>query len=95
MLDLLNLRMIYEWHFSEDAILSNIETQMCNIAALICSNCPVQAKWHTKGLLRHGGNLKDAKLAHELGLAIAALCDCKTGNVEGIDTIDFGDTSPH
>lgn len=92
---LLNLKMIYEWHFSEDTILSNVETQMCNVAALICSNCPVQVKWHTKGLIRHGGSIEDAQFAHDLGLAIAELSNCKTGNVESIDSIDFDDQTPH
>ena len=27
---------------AEDAILNPVESQMCNIAALICCNCPVQ-----------------------------------------------------
>lgn len=86
--------MIYEWHFAEDAILSNIETQMCNIAALICSNCPTQAKWHTKGLVRHGGSLDDARFAQKAGLAVAAMYDCKTGMIESVDDIDFDNQSP-
>ncbi|KAK2038045.1 hypothetical protein LZ31DRAFT_599955 [Colletotrichum somersetense] len=39
----LNTQLNYEYYISEDAILDPIETQMCNVAALICCNCPVQA----------------------------------------------------
>lgn len=87
--DLLNLKHIYEWHFSEDAILGAVETQMANIAALICANCPVQAVWHTRGLVNHGGTMENAKLSQAIGLAIAALYQCKTGKITPVEEIDF------
>lgn len=87
--------MIYEWHFSEDAVLGPVETQMCNTAALICSNCPVQAMWHTRGLLRHGGSVDQAKLAQGIGLEIATLYDCKTGDIVKVDDISLDVKSPH
>lgn len=83
--------MLYDENISEDTILSNIETQMCNVAALICSNSPVQVLWHTKGLIRQGGTLRDAKLAHDIGLAIARFYSCETGHVQGVESIDFDD----
>ena len=91
----MNLESAYEWYISEDAILNNVQTQMCNVAALICSNCPVQAVWHTKGLIRHGGSMDMARFAHDLGLSIAELYGCKTGNVTPVDEIDFADERPH
>ncbi|KAF3020221.1 hypothetical protein E8E14_011646 [Neopestalotiopsis sp. 37M] len=86
---LLNLKHIYEWHFSEDSILGAVETQSCNVAALICANCPVQAMWHARGLLRHGGALAQAKLAQAIGLEIAALYECKTGEIVPVEDIDI------
>lgn len=71
-LDLLNVKTNYEMWMSEDAILSNIETQMCNTALLICNNSAEQALWHLRGLVRHGGTLDQARFAQELlGLAVA------------------------
>ncbi|KAH7146504.1 hypothetical protein EDB81DRAFT_883912 [Dactylonectria macrodidyma] len=90
---LLNLEMIYQWYFSEDTILNPIETQMCNASALICSNCPVQAMWHTRGIVRHSGTKNQAKFAQEIGLAIASLYDCKTGEIVPVDDIDIGSQS--
>lgn len=87
--DLLNLKHVYEWHFSEEAILGAVETQMANIAALICANCPVQAIWHTRGLVNHGGTMESAKLAQTIGLEIAALYQCKTGKITPVEEIDF------
>lgn len=95
MTDLLNQRMIYEWYISDDRILSNVETQMCNAAALICSNCPVQAMWHTRGIVRLGGSMEQAKYAVDLGLAVAKLYGSKTGDVVLVDDIDFDDKKPH
>ena len=89
------MEMAYEWYISEDAILDNVETQMCNVAALICCNCPVQAMWHTKGLIRHGGSMDMARLAQHIGLSIAKLYECKTGDVVPVDEIDFADNKPH
>ncbi|ETS72881.1 hypothetical protein PFICI_15404 [Pestalotiopsis fici W106-1] len=74
---LLNTQLAYEYYISEDAILTPIETQMCNIAALICCECPVQAMWHTRGLINHGGSMEEAQFAQDLGLAIAELSGCK------------------
>lgn len=93
--DLLNQKMIYEWYISEDTILGPIETQMCNVAALICSNCPVQAMWHARGIVRHGGSISDARFAQDLGLAIAERNNCKTGDIVKVDDIDFEDSRPH
>jgi hypothetical protein len=87
--------MLYEWYFAEEAILSATETQMCNTAALICSNCPVQAMWHTRGIVRLGGSLENAHFAQGLGLAVAELYGCKTGDIVPVDDIDFEDEAPH
>ncbi|KAH6698165.1 hypothetical protein BKA61DRAFT_710161 [Leptodontidium sp. MPI-SDFR-AT-0119] len=91
---LLNLKFYYEWNLSEVAILSAVETQMCNAAALICSFCPTQATWHTRGIVRHGGTIKDARMAQGLGLAIAELYDARTGDIEKIEDIDLEDQTP-
>lgn len=78
--------------FSDDAILNPVETQMCNVAALICSNSPRQALWHTRGVLRHGGTIEQAKFAQELSLAAVEAFDCKIGHITKVDEIDFEDT---
>jgi len=87
--DLLCAMMPYEWFVSEDAILSNVETQLCTTAALICASCPVQAVWHTKGIVRHGGSKEQARFAQEFALEIARFYDCKTDGVVMVDDVDF------
>ncbi|KDN64645.1 hypothetical protein CSUB01_04283 [Colletotrichum sublineola] len=91
----LNTQLHYEYYISEDAILNPIETQTCNIAALICSNCPVQVMWHTRGLMNHGGSMQEAKFAHQIGLAIAKLSDSKVGDITPVERIDFEHYTPH
>lgn len=91
--DLLNLKHVYEWHFSEDTILGAVETQMANVAALICANCPVQAMWHTRGLLRHGGTMDHARLAQTIGLEIASLYKCQTGKIIPVEEINISTKS--
>ncbi|KAJ5381025.1 uncharacterized protein N7496_003453 [Penicillium cataractarum] len=92
---LLALKFGYEYWFSEDAILSNVQTQMCNAAALICSKSPVQAMWHTRAIIRHGGNLDQARMAQDIALRIAYHYNCDTGDIIKVDDIDFEDTRPH
>ncbi|KAJ9156045.1 hypothetical protein NKR23_g804 [Pleurostoma richardsiae] len=91
---LLNLKFVYEWYLSEDTILSSTETQMCNAAALICSGNPVQALWHTRGILRHGGGIEQARLSQYIGLEIARLYDCKIGDIVRADDIEVDVKSP-
>lgn len=79
---------------SEDRILSNVETQMSNMAALLCSDCPDQLLWHTKGLIRHGGTLDQARFAQDLGLEVAHACGCKLSKIPEIDEIDFKASQP-
>lgn len=86
--DLLNIKTNYELWASEDAILSNIETQMSNVGLLICNNSPEQALWHLRGLVRHGGSLDQARFAQELGLAVAKQFDAKTGKILMVDEVD-------
>jgi hypothetical protein len=95
LLDLLALKFGYEYWFSENAILSNVQTQMCNAAALVCSNSPVQAMWHTRAIIRHGGNMDQARMAQDMALRIAQQYNCNTGNIIKVDDIDFEDTRPH
>lgn len=88
---LLTLNHVYEWYFSETAILSAVETQLCNTASLICSNCPVQAMWHTRGIIRHGGNVDDARFAQRMALEIAKYYDSRTGVITPVDQIPMED----
>lgn len=60
---------------------------MCNVAAIICSNAPLQALWHTKGLIRHWGSVDQAKFVHDLALAIAKANGCTTGDITAVDSI--------
>lgn len=83
------LKLIYEHYVSEDAILSPLETQICYTVLLTCYNSPVQALWHTKGIVRHGGTLEQARFAQDLGLAIARQFGCKTGEITKVDEIEF------
>lgn len=78
------------YYISELSILSAQETQMCNAAALICSSCPVPAMWHTRGIVRFGGNVEDAAFAQGLALDVAGFYGVKTGEVKRVDEIDFG-----
>lgn len=92
-LDLMNLKSAYENYFSEDQIINNIETQLCNTAALICSNCETQALWHTRGIVRHGGSVEQAEFAQELGLKIAEYYGAKTGSIMRVADMDWNDTT--
>jgi hypothetical protein len=89
---LLNLETIYQLWISEDAILSNFETQMCTTTLLTCLDSPVQALWHTRGLIRHGASLEQARFAQDLGLAIAKQFGCKTTGITMVDDIVFDET---
>ncbi|EOD43912.1 putative carboxymuconolactone decarboxylase protein [Neofusicoccum parvum UCRNP2] len=86
---LVNMTIIYEHWVSEDAILSNVETQMCNTVALECIDSPVQALWHTRGIVRHGGTLEDARFAQDFGVAVANQFGCRTGELTKVDDIQF------
>lgn len=68
---------------------------MINIAALICSNSPVQATWHTRGLIRHGGTKEQAKFAQELALAVAEQYELKLEPIIKVDDIDFNSVTLH
>ncbi|KEF60998.1 uncharacterized protein A1O9_02562 [Exophiala aquamarina CBS 119918] len=59
------------------------------MAALLCSDCPDQLLWHTKGLVRHGGSLDQARFAQDLGIAVAQACGCKTNGITKLEEIDF------
>ncbi len=72
---------------SEDAILSNIETQLCNVALLTCNNSPVQAGWHLNGLLRHGATKEEAQFAQDLALAVAQQFNVKTGSITKVEDV--------
>lgn len=74
---------------SEDRILSDVETQMCNTTLLTCWNSPVHALWHTKGVVRLGGTIEQAKFAQDLGIAIAEQFNSKTGDITLANDIDF------
>ena len=45
--------------------------------------------WHTRGVVRHGGTLEDARFAQDLGIAIAQEFQCQTGNITMVDDIVF------
>lgn len=68
---------------------------MINIPALICSNSPVQAMWHTKGLIRHGGSKEQAKFAQDLAMSVVEYYELRVGAVTKVDDIDFDDATPH
>ncbi|KAL4960226.1 uncharacterized protein BDV14DRAFT_193103 [Aspergillus stella-maris] len=92
---LLNLETIYELWISETHILDAIETQCCNAVALICSGSPVQAMWHTRGIVRHGGTLEVARFAQDIGVAVATAYVIPIDKVVKVDDIAFDDTKPH
>lgn len=84
-----------EWYVSEDGVLDFVETELVNAAALTCSNCPMQAMWHTRGIVRHGGSIEQARFVQEVALRIAKMYDAKTGDVMLVDQIDFEDEGSH
>lgn len=88
-------QMTLEWYVAEDGILDFVETEMINSAALICSNCPTQAMWHTRGIVRHGGTKAQARFVQELALKVAERFEVKTGRILGVDEIDFEDERSH
>lgn len=78
---------------SEDSILSNLETQLCNLALLICNNSPTQALWHLNGLLRHGATKEQAQFAQDLGLAVAKQFDARTGVITKVEELSTKNSS--
>ncbi|EME42326.1 hypothetical protein DOTSEDRAFT_25943 [Dothistroma septosporum NZE10] len=80
---------------SEDSILSFVETELVYAAALICSNAPQQATWHTRGIVRQGGTKEQAGFVQQLSLRIADMYDCKTGNITPVDEIEWEDKKSH
>ncbi|KAI1607836.1 hypothetical protein EDD36DRAFT_500442 [Exophiala viscosa] len=90
---LLNQKLIYEFWAADDRILSNVETELLAIGALITMNCPDQLIWHMKGAIRHGANEQQARLAYELGMAVAKATDCKLSKMPTLDEIDLGNSS--
>lgn len=51
--------------------------------------------WHTRGIVRHGGNMDQARFAQDLGIAVAKEYGCKTGDIIKVDDIPFDDKTPH
>lgn len=45
--------------------------------------------WHTRGVVRHGGTLEQARFAQDLGLAISQKFSCKTGDIIKVEDIEF------
>jgi len=90
---LLNQKLIYEFWAADDRILNNVETELVAIGALVAMNCPDQLTWHLKGAIRHGGTIRQAQFAFELGLAIAQAAGCKLENMPTLEEIDFGPTA--
>nr|RBQ92401.1 hypothetical protein FVER53263_09384 [Fusarium verticillioides] len=88
---LLYTKWSYECWFSEDAILSLKETQICTTAAIMCVNSPTQALWHTRGIVRVGGTIEEARLTQEMMLRIANRFSARTGDIVAVDDIDFDD----
>jgi len=90
---LLNQKLVYEFWAADDRILSNVETELLAIGALITMNCPEQLIWHMKGAIRHGATEQQARFAYELGMAVAKATDCKLGKMPTLDEIDLGNSS--
>lgn len=86
--DLLNIKTNYELWMSEDAILSDVETQLCNLALLICNNSPQQAGWHLHGCLRHGATKEEAKFSQDLALAVARQFGVNVGNIQKVEDLE-------
>ena len=85
------MKTAYELWFSEDSILDPIETQMCIASAITCSGAPVQAMWHTRGIVRHGGTKEQAEFAQQIALQVADKFNSATGQVTLVEGIDWDD----
>lgn len=86
---------VLDYVISEDAILDLVDTELCMTAALICSQNPGQAVWHSKGIIRQGGTLDDVRLTHQVALRMAELYGCNVGDLPSVDSIDFDEVSVH
>ncbi|KAF5987663.1 carboxymuconolactone decarboxylase [Fusarium coicis] len=60
-------------------------------ASIMCVNSPTQALWHTRGIVRVGGTIEEARLTQEMVLRIANRFGAKTGDIVAVDVIDFDD----
>jgi hypothetical protein len=45
--------------------------------------------WHTRGIVRHGGTLEQARFSQDIGIAIASHFDCKTGDIIKVEDVEF------
>ncbi|KAH6971266.1 hypothetical protein BKA56DRAFT_661156 [Ilyonectria sp. MPI-CAGE-AT-0026] len=78
---LIGFKWIYEYWFSEDAILSRVETQMCTATANACTDAPNEALWHTRGIIRMGGSKEQAQFVQDIFLRIAQEYGARTEEI--------------
>jgi hypothetical protein len=67
---------------------------MCTAACITCCNSPLQALWHTRGIVRLGGTVEQARFTQNLALRIAQIFGATTGVILSVDKIDWEDRTP-
>ncbi|KAF5016775.1 hypothetical protein F66182_11431, partial [Fusarium sp. NRRL 66182] len=79
----------YDWWFSEDRILSLVETQIALAGGITLSNAPMQATWHTRGIVRCGGTKELAERSQDLFLEVGRKFNSLIGDVQLVKEMDF------
>ncbi|KAF4435218.1 carboxymuconolactone decarboxylase [Fusarium acutatum] len=79
----------YAWWFSEDRILSLVETQIALAGGITLSNAPMQATWHTRGIVRCGGSREIAERSQNLYLEVGRKFNVLIGDVQLVQEMDF------
>ncbi|KAF5615585.1 carboxymuconolactone decarboxylase, partial [Fusarium tjaetaba] len=79
----------YTWWFSEDRILSLVETQIALAGGITLSNAPMQATWHTRGIVRCGGSRELAERSQNLYFEVGRKFNVLIGDVQLVQEMDF------
>ncbi|SCV48559.1 uncharacterized protein FFB14_10445 [Fusarium fujikuroi] len=73
----------------EDRILSLVETQIALAGGITLSNAPMQATWHTRGIVRCGGSRELAERSQNLYLEVGRRFNVLVGDVQLVQEMDF------
>lgn len=69
-------------HILSDCSVHNaVATMVLLITVLVCMDCPLQAAWHVKGYVRHGGRKEDVHEVVEFAKEIAGVAGVELKNL--------------
>jgi hypothetical protein len=73
---------------SDYSVHNAVATMALLITALVCMDCPLQAAWHVKGYVRHGGRKEDVQEVVEFAKEIARAAGVELKNpLPGVEEV--------